>query len=109
MALSSSLQVTWYLHGAEYNSDYNSDTINNPSPNHRAWDLSNGAITSYRPAAYLHAGYVYKITYRLKGSLFFYNLLGLINKNLNKRVEFQKTSHYRIQPTSIAFRLDYGF
>ncbi len=109
MALSSSLQVTWYLYGAEDNANYNSDTINNPSPNHRAWDLSNGETTSYQPAAYLHAGYIYNLTYRLKGSLFFYNLLGLINENLNKRVEFQKTSHYRIQPASIAFRLDYGF
>jgi outer membrane receptor for ferrienterochelin and colicin len=109
MAISTSLQVTWYLHGAEDNSNYNSDTINNPNPNNPNWDLSDGKTTSYKPSAYLSAGYVYKFTDKLKGSLFAYNLLGLIDENLNKRVEFQRTSHYLIQPVAFALRLDYDF
>ncbi|MCP4521377.1 MAG: TonB-dependent receptor plug domain-containing protein [Cytophagales bacterium] len=109
MSLSTSLQVTWYLNGAEDNAKYNNDTINNPNPNDIAWDLSKETTTSFQPSAYLHLGYIYNITPKIKSSLFAYNLLGLIDENLNKRVEFQKTSHYRIQPVSFVLRVDYDF
>ena len=109
MAISTSIQVTWYMEGAEDNAAYNSDTINNPNPNNAQWDLSGGNKTSHKPSAYLHAGYVYKFTQKLKCSLFAYNLLGLIDEDLNKRLEFQRTSHYQIQPVSFALRLDFDF
>lgn len=109
MSLSTSLQVTWYLQGAEDNAAYNSDTANNPNPNSTSWDLSDGNTSSHKTSAYLHAGYIYKFNNKLKGSFFAYNLLGLIDENLNKRVEFQRTSHYQIQPVSFALRLDYNF
>ena len=62
MSVNTSLQVTWYLQGAEDNSKYNSDTINNPNPNHIQWDLSDGNTISYKSSVYLNANYVYKFT-----------------------------------------------
>lgn len=108
MSVNTSLQITWYLQGAEDYATYNNDTTYNAKPV-LAFDLSDGNNTSHKPSAYLHAGYVYKFTNKLKASIFAYNLLGLFNENLNKRVEFQRTSMYRIQPVSFALRLDYDF
>ncbi len=105
MSLSTSLQITWKLKGAEDMANYNRDSL----ASHVAWDLSDNATTSHKPSAYLNAGYVYKITDKLKASFFAYNLLGLIDEDLNKRVEFQKTSHYRIQPVAFKLRVDIDF
>ncbi|MGL1888639.1 MAG: TonB-dependent receptor [Reichenbachiella sp.] len=105
MAINTSLQVTWYLQGAEDAANHNLDSLGN----HPAMAISDGSTKAFEPSAYLHAGYVYKFTDRLKTSFFAYNLLGLIDEDLNKRVNFQRTSHYRIQPVSFALRFDYGF
>jgi outer membrane receptor protein involved in Fe transport len=105
MSVNTSLQITWRLQGAEDNANYNRDSLGS----HIAWDLSDKATSSHKPSAYLNAGYVYKFNTRMKASFFAYNLLGLIDENLNKRVEFQKTSHYRIQPTAFALRFDFDF
>jgi outer membrane receptor protein involved in Fe transport len=105
MSVNTSLQVTWYLQGAEDAADYTRDSLES----HPAMVISDGSTKAFEPSVYLNAGYVYKFTKKMKASLFAYNLLGLIDEDLSKRVNFQRTSQYRIQPTSFALRFDFDF
>ena len=105
MTISASLQVFWGLPGAEDAATHNADSLNNTNANVRM----DGSKKPFETSAYLHMGYIYDITPKLTASIFAYNVLGILNEDLNKRVEFQRNSQYRIQPTSFKINLGYRF
>lgn len=126
IAISSSLQITWYLQGAHDGALYQEDLLKEktatlakegiatPSPAyHQAYTegevYTNKRITAFKPSAYLHFGYHHTFNKHFSGSIHGYNLLGLINDDLNKRTEFQRNSMYRIQPVSATLKVGYTF
>lgn len=126
MMASVSLQITWYLQGAHDGALYQEDILaektaaklaegkNPPNPAyHQAYTqgdvYTEDRVRAFSPSAYMHIGYVYNITDKLRASIYGYNLLGLVNKDLNKRSDFQRNSMYRIQPVSTALKIGYSF
>jgi len=107
MTIQPSLQVTWYMQGAEDAGNYATDSLNRNQS--ISYVYTNGSKEAFKPSAYLHLGYSYKITPSFTASAYAYNLLGIIDENLNKRQEFQRVSMYRVQPVSFSFRLEYQF
>lgn len=104
MAVNTSLQITWKLQGAEDAARHNADSLNNSLFS----VISDGSTEAFKPSAYLHAGATYNINKNFNASIHGYNLLGLINENLNKRNEFQRNSQYRIQPVAMRLSLQYS-
>lgn len=105
LTLTSSLQVIWRMEGAEQAAEYNRDVLGDVHGN-----VISDSSVPFESSAYLHLGCVVKdLLEGLSASIFAYNVLGMFDENLNKRVEFQRTSQYRIQPTSFSVKLSYEF
>ena len=99
-----SLRIYWSLPGGEDLSDYNKDILGgNPAA---------ALADSDRPfgtSAFLNTGLQYRWSRHLSVSLTGYNLLGLVDEDLNKKNYFQRTSQYRVLAPSIALKLNYRF
>ncbi len=104
-AVSSALQMTGYLYGARDAAEHNTALLKNKSNTVK----TNGSTTAFEPSYYMQLGATYLITSEIKIQAYGYNLLGLVDDTWNKRVEFQRNSHYRIQPVSAAIRLSWQF
>ena len=100
-----SLRVYWSLPGGEDLSDYNKAVLGGKSSVALAQDTDR----AFGASAFLNTGIQYHWNRDLSVSVNGYNLLGLIDENLNKKNYFQRTSQYRILAPSIAIKLSYRF
>lgn len=111
----SSLRVFWGLEGAKEMADYNKE-------NYSATDtLPHGQVIRYRlpyydsntkafkADAYLNLSLRYILNTRTTLYLHGYNLLGLVDEDLNKRNYFQTSSNYFIEEPSASVAINYRF
>ncbi len=100
-----SLRVYWSLPGGEDLSDYNKAVLGgDPSV-----ALAQGSDQAFGTSAFLNTGLQYRWSRHLSVSVTGYNLLGLIDEDLNKKNYFQRTSQYRVLAPSVALKLNYRF
>ncbi len=100
-----SLRVYWSLPGGEDLSDYNKDVLGGrPSV-----ALAQGSDRAFGTSAFLNTGLQYRWSRYLSVSVTGYNLLGLIDDDLNKKNYFQRSSQYRDLAPSVALKLSYRF
>ena len=111
----SSLRIFWGLDGAKEMADYNKE-------NYSATDtLPHGQIIRYRlpyydssteafkADAYLNLSLRYNLNKQATLYLHGYDLLGLVDENLNKRNYFQTSSNYLIEEPSVSIAINYKF
>jgi len=96
-------QIQWYVQGAEDGAAYNKDELFNSFQN----PVSDGSNSAFGPSFFLNLGTGYSIKHNLKASFFVYNVLGLIDKDLNGRSEYRQTSQYRVEPVSFSLKVKY--
>ncbi len=111
-----SLRVFWGMPGAVDMADYNKDHFESIRPeNHRIsipyYKLPDytGSKKAFGPNAYLNLSLSYRINERSRLLLHGYNLLGLFDKDINKRNYFQTTSNYFDEAPAVSISLHYRF
>ncbi|HOT72598.1 MAG TPA: TonB-dependent receptor [Anaerohalosphaeraceae bacterium] len=98
LTLSSTLCILWNNPGGQDWADYR----NHLFPN---WDYDASFKEPFKTCAYLNLGLEYRWNQNTTVNLTGYNLLGLFDKDLNKRrvgFDDQLPGHYRIQPTAVS-------
>ncbi len=100
-----SLRIYWGLPGGEELSDYNKAVLG--GKNFVA--LAEGSDQAFGASAFLNTGLRFHRDQQITWSLTAYNLLGLIDEDLNKKNYFQRSSQYRDLAPSIALKLNYRF
>ncbi len=100
----SNARVYWGLPGGEDMARYNLEKVGSPAlpiaaSDDRAFDIS----------IFLSMGLEYRLTPNTDVSLHGYNLMGIFDKDLNKRNFFQRTSMYRDAAPSVAIRICSSF
>jgi outer membrane receptor protein involved in Fe transport len=76
------------------------------------WDYQSGFAEPFKPSAYLNLGAEYKWSKNTTLNITGYNLLGLMDRDLNKRrvgFDDQLPGHYRIQPVAFGASLTHKF
>jgi len=101
--LDSSLRIYWGFPGAKDYADYYASTTDYPL-------VEPGWAKGYRGNYYLNAGLQYKpeknLTFRVDG----FNLLGIFNKDLNKRNYYSsRSADYRSHAAAVAVSMIYKF
>lgn len=105
LTLNGALCVLWGNPGGQDWAEYRNSIFPN-------WDYKLGFDEPFKPSAYLNLGMEYKWNENLTLNLTGYNLLGWIDKELNKRrvgFDDQLPGHYRIQPMAFSGSLTYKF
>ena len=100
-----SLRVYWNLPGGEDLSDYNKAVLGGKP----SIALAEGSDRAFGASAFFNTGLQYRWNQKLSMSLTGYNLLGLVDEDLNKKNYFQRSSQYRVLAPSIALKLNYRF
>jgi len=99
--LHSSLRMYWGFPGAE---DMRDLRLSNGSV--RVSDASDDA---YEEQVFLNLGVSHQWSQRIKWSFNAYNLLGWIDKDLNKRLYYATDGHYRSEAAAVAVTLQWQF
>ena len=76
------------------------------------WDYDTDFDEPFKASAYLNLGLEYRWNKNMTLNITGYNLLGLVDKELNKRrvgFDDQLPGHYRIQPTAFSGSFTYKF
>ena len=103
LAFHGSVRIYWGLPGGEDMARYNSENTNNPAlPFY-------GSDTAYGKSFFLDAGLEYRPSEHFDIALHGYNLLGVFDKDLNKRNFFQSTSQYRDAAPAVALMASLNF
>ncbi len=99
-----SLRAFWGMPGAVDMADYNNDHDRlSQLPRYK------DSKRAFEESLYLNTSLAYQLNDQAAVHLYFYNLLGLIDEDLNKRNHFLRTSQYRDAEPAVALRLDYHF
>ena len=111
---SGSLRAFWGMPGsvdmADYNDDHNAPPkIIHPSNLYQHLPRYKDSKRAFEESLYLNTSLAYQLSDQASVHLYFYNLLGLIDEDLNKRNHFLRTSQYRDAEPAVALRLDYRF
>ncbi|WED20794.1 TonB-dependent receptor plug domain-containing protein [Vibrio sp. JC009] len=104
LTMNSSLQVFWGFPGA---SDYARYNLENLQINGRT--ISDGRQKAFRESVYLNTGLNYQVNDKLKAGLHFYNVLGWLDEDLNKRNRFIQMGQYRNEAAAAALSVRYEF
>ena len=111
----SSLRVFWGLEGAKEMADYNkanySENDKLPHGQYIRYKLPyyDTSTKAFGPSAYLNMSLRYRLNKQTTLYLHGYNLLGLIDEDLNKRNYFQTSSNYLIEEPALSVALNYKF
>ena len=98
-----SARIYWGIPGGKDMARYNSENTKNPAlPFY-------GSNKAYGKSFFLDAGLEYRHNEHLDITLHGYNLLGVFDKDLNKRNFFQTTSQYRDAAPAVALRVSLSF
>ena len=101
---SGSLRAFWGMPGAVDMADYNNDHEKlHQLPRYQ------DSKRAFEESLYLNTSFAYQFSDQTSVHLYFYNLLGLIDEDLNKRNHFLRTSQYRDAEPAMALRLNYRF
>lgn len=107
--LTSSLRYFWGYPGAEDQIDSTNDAREN-NPNSSATNLTDpGYYDSVQEAAFLDLGLHYQTQDYGKFSLNGYNLLGLLDKQFNKRLYLLNVGNYRPEAVAVGLSYRYNF
>ncbi len=101
----SSARIYWGLPGAEDMARYNMDTLD--MLRLPVWDGDDA--DAFGKSVFLTVGLCYRLLPHTTFSLHGYNLLGLFDRDLNKRNFFQRTSTYRDAAPALALRISRSF
>ncbi len=101
----SSVRIYWGLPGAEDMARYNMDTLD--ILRLPVYEGDDGI--AFGKSILLTAGLSYRMTPHTSFTLHGYNLLGLFDRDLNKRNFFQRTSMYRDAAPAVALRISHSF
>ncbi|WNO07933.1 TonB-dependent receptor plug domain-containing protein [Teredinibacter sp. KSP-S5-2] len=105
--VNTSLQVFWGFPGAEDYAQYNVDNLGRGGISGRT--ISDGRTKAFGASAYLHTGLDYVINERATAKIKFYNLLGLIDKDLNKRNRYYQMGQFRNEVPAVSLGVELGF
>jgi iron complex outermembrane receptor protein len=103
-----SLRVFWGLDGAKDMAEYNKDLSQTTSKYIMPY-YDYGHTRAFKESIYLNSALIWKLNKQTTLTLHGYNLLGLIDKDYNKRNFFQTTSQYRDAAPSVSVGLKYTF
>jgi len=101
-----SLRVFWGISGGEDMANYNK-SLNTPPGAYKAPYYDDGHTRAFEESVYYNSSLLWKINKNTTLSLYGYNLLGLFDKDLNKRNFYYYTSQYRDMAPSVAFNIKY--
>ena len=103
-----SLRIFWGIPGSKDMSDYNKDLAHSGASKYKLpyYQYNNDAS---KESVFFNTSLRYKADENLNMGLYGYNLLGLFDKDLNKRNHFLRTSHYRDVAPSVSFMVNYKF
>ncbi len=110
-----SLRLFWGLDGAVDFANYNKETFQplkeNGKPNtvYYKLPLYKDSTKAFKANAYLNLSLRYKLDEKTTLSVHAYNLLGLFDKDVNKRNYFQTTSNYFDEVPAVAVGVAYRF
>jgi hypothetical protein len=98
----------WGLDGAKDMAEYNKDLSQTTSKYIMPY-YDYGHTRAFKESIYLNSALIWKLNKQTTLTLHGYNLLGLIDKDYNKRNFFQTTSQYRDAAPSVSVGLKYTF
>ena len=102
-----SLRVYWGIPGAIDMADYNEANFASTGSGYYRLPVYTDGTRAFEESVYLNSGLEYQFNKQTKLSVHGYNLLGIFNKDLNKRNYFKQTSNYIDEAASISFMLNY--
>ncbi|MHC4216217.1 MAG: TonB-dependent receptor domain-containing protein, partial [Planctomycetota bacterium] len=108
-SLDGSLRLYWGFPGAEDWSDYNNSLIESTGEAESYTLADPGYSKAWRPSVFVNLGLEYNPTKNLTIRLDANNILGWIDKDLNKRNFHLRMSEYRSEAPAIGFTLRYTF
>ena len=103
-SLHSSARIYWGLPGGEDMARYNMDKVGSP-----ALPIGDSDDKAFDTSIFLSIGVGYKVNQTTDVILHGYNLMGLFDKDLNKRNFFQRTTMYRDAAPAVALRISSFF
>ncbi len=105
----SSLRVFWGLEGAKDMANYNKSTHQSDTSARYKLPYYDTGTKAFGTSAYLNLSLKYRLDEKTVFYLHGYNLLGLVDEELNKRNYFQTSSNYFIDEPAVSFSLNYKF
>ncbi len=108
LQLMGSLRLFWGIPGAIDMADYNRETFKGQVGYYRL-PVYQGDTKAFDPNFYLNLSLRYRLNRETTLYLHGYNLLGLFDKDLNKRNYFQTTSNYLDEAPALSVTLEYTF
>lgn len=105
--MNTSFQIFWGFPGAEDYAQYNVDNLRAGGINGRT--ISDGRTNAFGMSAYLHTGLNYLMSEKATVRLNFYNLLGLFDKDLNKRNRYYQMGQFRNEVPAVSLGLELEF
>lgn len=100
-----SMRLYWGFKGAEDWADYNNNDPEGDQPRYGYDEKGDAFSGNY----YVNMGLHKAISEKMDVSLNAYNVLGLIDKDYNKRNYIKRSSDYRSEATAVALNLNYRF
>ena len=102
-----SLRIFWGLEGGEDMANYNRSLDIALSEHYKLPYYDDGHTTAFEESLYFNTSLLWKVSKQTTVGLYGYNLLGLLNKDYNKRNFYFYTSQYRDVAPAIAFGIEY--
>jgi iron complex outermembrane receptor protein len=102
-----SLRIFWGLPGAKEMSDYNKDLVHTEYSAYALPYYDDGHTRAFEESIYYNTSLLWNIDRQLSLGVYGYNLLGLFDKDMNKRNFYQYTSQYRDMAPSFAIGIKY--
>ena len=108
MSVSAAVRGHWGYAGGRAMADFNRDhpTTNRSS---NGYPLTDGSNKAFKGNIYLNLGFEYQPTAKWTLRFDGYNLLGLVDEDLNKRTYFLRVDQYRVEAPSLAVTFRYAF